>query len=203
MDLLLIRHGATEWNATGRFVGRTDIPLSDTGMQQAQAVAEMLKGEPLSRIITSDLHRARATAEALARGRDLAIELDARLREFDFGCWEGLTWLEIVERFPELTEDHAHTARLYAPEQGETFDQVCARVEPVLDEIVTAGAPHDHVALVAHAGVIHASLAVTLGIQFDTMSVSIKTGSATRLTMKNGTWQLMDLSHVPTLDPTH
>ncbi|MHB8462719.1 MAG: histidine phosphatase family protein, partial [Vulcanimicrobiaceae bacterium] len=89
------------------------------------------------------------------------------------------------------------------PSQGETFDQVCARVEPVLDEILAASAPDDHVALVAHAGVIHASLAVTLGLQFDAMSVSIKTGSATRLTMKNGTWQLMDLSDVPALDPTH
>ncbi len=203
MDLLLIRHGATEWNATGRFVGRTDIPLSESGLQQAQALAEMLKDEPLSRILSSDLGRARTTAETLARGRDTVIELDARLREFDFGLWEGLTWLEIIERFPALTADHAHTARLYAPEQGETFDHVCARVEPVLDEIVAAGAPSDHVALVAHAGVIHATLAVTLGIQFDTMAVSIKTGSVTRLTMKNGTWQLMDLSNVPTLNSAH
>ncbi len=202
MDLLLIRHGATEWNATGRFVGRTDVPLSETGVQQAQALAEMLKGEPLSRILTSDLQRARATAEALARGRDTVIELDARLREFDFGLWEGLTWLEIVERFPEVTADQAHTARLYAPSKGETFDQVCDRVAPLIDELLAVSSASDHVALVAHAGVIHAMLSVTLGLQFDTMAVSIKTGSATRLTMKNGTWQLMDLSNVPTLDPT-
>ena len=203
MDLLLIRHGATEWNATGRFVGRTDIPLSETGVQQAKALAEMLKGEPLSRILTSDLQRARATAQALARGRDTIIELDARLREFDFGLWEGLTWLEIIERFPELTADHAHTARLYAPSQGETFDQVCSRVAPLIDELLAVSSAGDNIALVSHAGVIHAVLSVTLGLQFDTMSVSIKTGSVTRLTMKNGTWQLMDLSDVPTLDPTH
>lgn len=201
MELLLVRHGATEWNATGRFVGRTDLALSELGRRQASALGRMLKHQPIARIISSDLARARATAEGIAASHALPVKLDVRLREFDFGAWEGLTWSEIAAAYPEVADTHAHAARLYAPQGGETFIDVRERVAALINSLTPQNFPGVTV-LVAHAGVIHAALSATLGAEFDAMAVTIKTGSVTRLTMKNGHWHLMSLSDVPTDDTT-
>jgi 2,3-bisphosphoglycerate-dependent phosphoglycerate mutase len=106
--LLLVRHGETDWNADGRLQGHTDRPLSDYGRQQAQQLAEELEGEEIAAIYSSDLARARETAEIVGERLALPVGLDPDLREKDWGTWEGLTSVERdrVEFVGESTEAH-------------------------------------------------------------------------------------------------
>jgi broad specificity phosphatase PhoE len=106
--LLLVRHGETDWNADGRLQGHTNRPLSDFGRRQARQLAEELDGEKLDALYSSDLARARATAEIVGERLGLAVALDPDLREKDWGTWEGLTAVERdrVEFVGESTEAH-------------------------------------------------------------------------------------------------
>ena len=106
--LLLVRHGETDWNADGRLQGQTDRPLSEFGRRQARALADELEGDELEAIYSSDLVRARETAEILGERLGLPVVLDPELREKDWGTWEGLTAVERdrVEFVGESTEAH-------------------------------------------------------------------------------------------------
>lgn len=106
--LLLVRHGETDWNADGRLQGHTDRPLNEYGRRQAQQLAEELDGEELEAIYSSDLARARETAEIVGQRLGLPTVLDPDLREKDWGTWEGLTAVERdrVEFVGESTEAH-------------------------------------------------------------------------------------------------
>jgi broad specificity phosphatase PhoE len=106
--LLLVRHGETDWNADGRLQGQTDRPLSDFGRRQARQLAAELTEEDLEAIYSSDLSRARETAQIVAERLGLPVLLDPDLREKDWGTWEGLTAVERdrVEFVGESTEEH-------------------------------------------------------------------------------------------------
>ena len=106
--LLLVRHGETDWNAEGRLQGHTDRPLSDYGRGQARRLAEELEGEELEAIYSSDLARARETAEIVGVRLGLRVALEPDLREKDWGTWEGLSAVERdrVEFVGESTEAH-------------------------------------------------------------------------------------------------
>jgi broad specificity phosphatase PhoE len=106
--LLLVRHGETDWNAEGRLQGQTDRPLSELGRRQARRLAEDLPREQLEAIYSSDLARARETAEIVGERVGLPVELDPDLREKDWGTGEGLTAAERdrVEFVGESTEAH-------------------------------------------------------------------------------------------------
>ena len=106
--LLLVRHGETDWNADGRLQGQTDRPLSDFGRDQARRLAEELESEVLKAIYSSDLARARETAEIVGERIGLPVVPEPDLREKDWGTWEGLTAVERdrVEFVGESTEAH-------------------------------------------------------------------------------------------------
>jgi 2,3-bisphosphoglycerate-dependent phosphoglycerate mutase len=108
-ELLLVRHGETDWNAEGRLQGHTDRPLTDYGRKQARGLADDLADEELEAIYSSDLARARETAEIVGERLGLPVVLDPDLREKDWGNWEGLTAVERdrVEFVGESTEAHA------------------------------------------------------------------------------------------------
>ncbi|MBV8256531.1 MAG: histidine phosphatase family protein [Actinobacteria bacterium] len=106
--LLLVRHGETDWNAEGRLQGHTDRPLNEFGRRQAARLAEELAGERIDAIWSSDLARARETAQIVAARLGLPVEFDTGLREKSWGNWEGLTAgeREQVEYEGESTEAH-------------------------------------------------------------------------------------------------
>jgi broad specificity phosphatase PhoE len=106
--LLLVRHGETDWNAEGRLQGHTDRPLSEFGGRQTRRLADDLEDEELEAIYSSDLSRARETAEIVGERLGLPVVLDPDLREKDWGTWEGLTAVERdrVEFVGESTEAH-------------------------------------------------------------------------------------------------
>ncbi|MBV8031441.1 MAG: histidine phosphatase family protein [Betaproteobacteria bacterium] len=97
----IVRHGETAWNAEGRVQGQLDIPLSPSGLAQAQAVARALAGESFHAIYSSDLVRVRQTAEPTALAMKKEILLDNALRERHYGEFQGITYAEAKERFPE------------------------------------------------------------------------------------------------------
>jgi len=100
-QILLARHGETDWNLGRRVQGHTDVPLNATGIAQAQALADELASEPIVAVYSSDLERARDTARAVAARHGLPVWTDPDLREKHFGSWEGLTDTEIRQHFPD------------------------------------------------------------------------------------------------------
>jgi broad specificity phosphatase PhoE len=155
MELVCVRHGRTAWNADRRFQGQTDIPLDDEGLAQAQALAAHLRAERFDLALASDLSRARTTAEAICAERDVALELTPALREMHFGEWEGLTWDQIVTRWPELDAAHAMAPMYYTAEGGESWDALCARVDAFLRATTAGRGPDERALIVSHAGVMH------------------------------------------------
>jgi len=89
--LLLVRHGETDWNASGRLQGHTDQPLNDYGRRQARELADRLSDDGIAAIYASDLSRAKETAEIVGARLGLPVVVDADLRERNWGSWEGLT----------------------------------------------------------------------------------------------------------------
>ncbi len=202
-ELVLIRHGATVWNRQRRFQGHSDVPLAEEGYAQARAISAALHETAFDAVYSSDLARALETARLLAEAHAVDITPEPRLREFDFGAWEGLTWEEIVATRPHLRETGATAAELYAPEDGESFAQLCARVADFLDDLLRA--PHAAVAVVTHAGPLHALLTVCpvhrAGEAIDPLRVAFSPGGITRLAMEEGGARLITLDDIRHLDP--
>lgn len=104
IDLIVVRHGETEWNRIRRLQGHTDVALNETGIEQAVKLAVALAEERIAAIHSSDLGRALATARPVAAGLGLPVIPHASLRERNYGVLEGLTYAEIEERHPEEAE---------------------------------------------------------------------------------------------------
>jgi broad specificity phosphatase PhoE len=160
-ELLLVRHGETDWNRDGRFQGHADTPLNDAGREQARALADELAGDRIDLVYTSDLLRARETAEIVARRLDADVVARSELREIDVGEWEGLTWSEIEERYPEGARTwHEHG---YGWKSGETYDQLGERIIAALRRIA-ADHPDRRVLVVGHGGTVRATRAFIEGL---------------------------------------
>jgi broad specificity phosphatase PhoE len=145
---LLIRHGESTWNAVGRWQGWADPPLSAVGERQARDAAQHLRGAGLTRVVASDLQRARRTAELLAKALGLGEPLVvSELKERDVGEFSGLTRAEIDERWPGW--DHASLAP-----GAETPEAFLARILQGLDRVVSAVDEDDVVLVATHGGVI-------------------------------------------------
>lgn len=153
--LLLIRHGETAWNAEHRIQGQLDVPLSASGIRQSAQLAERLAAEPIAAIYSSDLARAALTAAPLGARIGRVPQLDARLRERDFGVFQGLTLDEIAERFPREFERWRARELDWAMPDGESAQQLLVRVTAALTDIV-ARHPDAVVVVVAHGGVLDA-----------------------------------------------
>lgn len=161
--LLLARHGETAWNASRRYQGQMDVPLHETGRNQADALANRLSGESIGAIYASDLQRAWETATAVAAFHDLPVQADPRLREIAFGDWEGLTSEQIRERDPESLKAWYDDPLHASPPGGETLDQVARRAGAALAEM-TANNPGKTVLTVAHGGILRVLLCLALEI---------------------------------------
>jgi len=151
--LLLVRHGETDWNRERRWQGHTDRVLNETGRMQARTLAAELAEERLAAVYSSDLVRARETAEILATPHGLAVRLDSRLREVDVGEWSGLTNAEIEQRFPDGFDRRLGGGVGW--ERGETYDEMGSRVVAAIHEIAAAH-PDETVAVVTHGGAMRA-----------------------------------------------
>ena len=164
--LLLIRHGQTTYNATGRMQGHLDTELSEAGHSQARAAADLLEDKGITAIVSSDLIRARDTAEIIARRLGLEVSVDKRLRETHLGEWQGMTSAEVDEQFPGARALWRHDPT-WAPPQGESRVDVANRARPVIDELMQNHPQWDEgaVLVVAHGGAISALTCHLLGLE--------------------------------------
>ena len=132
---LLLRHGQTPMSVQKRYAGRSDIPLTDVGLQQAAAAAKRLASAGIDVIVASPLLRARQTAGEVAATTGAPVVTDDGFRETDFGAWEGLTFAEVRERWPaEVSAWLADPA--VPPPDGESFTQVSERVSAALQRVL-------------------------------------------------------------------
>jgi broad specificity phosphatase PhoE len=146
-DLLVVRHGQSEWNAIGRWQGHADPVLSELGRRQAAVAAGSIGA--VDGIISSDLLRAAETAAIIAQQLGVGpVMVDERLRERDIGEWSGLTDAEIRKRWPGWLEDGRR------PDGFEDLDVMLARVNASFDAIHEA-TPGGSLLVVTHGGVIH------------------------------------------------
>jgi probable phosphoglycerate mutase len=145
---ILLRHGQTEFSTERRFAGRGDIALTDTGRRQAAAAADRLTACGINAIVTSPLQRARRTAEAVAAATGAPLAVDDGLVEADFGKWEGLTFGEAAQRWPEEMSAWLASADV-APPGGESLAHAARRVLAALDRLLTAH-PRETLVLVSH-----------------------------------------------------
>ena len=185
---MLWRHGQTTWNAENRFQGQTDIPLSETGVAQAERAARLLAALKPDRIYSSDLSRASSTARALGRITGLPVTLDKDLRERSGGSWEGLTSEEIRERFPaeRVTWD---------PPDGETRSAVADRVYGALTRIAGELGDDDELAVVAsHGAAIRLGVERFLGLDVNHSGIlgPLTNCSWSVLGLRRGTWRLLE-----------
>ncbi|WP_414638274.1 histidine phosphatase family protein [Actinomycetospora sp.] len=165
-ELVLVRHGQTEWHADNRYAGRSDVALTRRGHDQAEELARWASGAGLDAVLTSPLTRARGTAGPAAAAAGLDPVVDERLVEVDFGKGDGLTRDEMAAQFPE-----ALTAFLAAPAScplpgGETGAAAIARARPVLDE-ACRDRPDGRVLVVAHQTLLRLLLCDLLRIPLD------------------------------------
>jgi probable phosphoglycerate mutase len=160
--ILLVRHGETDWNATGRLQGQSDTPLNATGHEQARRAAQRLVSEPVRALYSSDLARAFQTATIIGQTLGLAVVTSPHWRERQYGVWEGLTAAEIQGRYPE--EFAAWRARSpdFAPPQGETRSQLLSRA---LAELQTIALRHvgETAVVVTHGGLCYVLISHFLG----------------------------------------
>jgi len=164
-ELLLLRHGRTEWNASRRFQGQEDVPLDPVGMAQAVAVAPLLAAREPVLLATSDLQRATATAGPTAARTGLPLAVDPRWREIALGAWQGLTGAQAAVRFPA---EHAAWARGEDVRRGggETYAEVGVRAAAAAQALVAAVEARGGglVVVVTHGGTIRATLGSLLGL---------------------------------------
>jgi broad specificity phosphatase PhoE len=157
----LARHGQSDWNAELRWQGYADRPLTELGRQQAAELARQLAEVPLDAVYSSDLLRARETAEAVASPHGLVVQALPELREIDVGSWSGITRAEAEERFPEAFR--RWTGGSHGWEDGETYEDMATRVVAAVLEIA-AEHPGGTVLVVSHGGPIRMLHASSLGM---------------------------------------
>ncbi len=157
IDLLLIRHGETAWNRERRMQGHIDIPLSEAGLRQAQALGRALASERPLAIYSSDLGRARATAQPAADAHNLPVILRASLRERCYGAFEGLLYDEISQRYPQAfaawRARELHARFPSGERDAETQQEFHDRAVAAVTDIVSTH-PAGKLVVVTHGGVL-------------------------------------------------
>lgn len=159
--LYLVRHGQVADGHTDRYHGHNDVDLSPTGIRQCEALAAYLQDVPLAGLYASDLTRTRQGADIIGQGRGLEVQTIPAFREINFGIWEGLTFQEIMARYPEELQQRFADLANYRIPGGESLRDLQARVLPALQDL-----RHRHEGqnflIVAHAGINRVILAHAL-----------------------------------------
>jgi glucosyl-3-phosphoglycerate phosphatase len=154
--IVLWRHGRTKWNLEHRFQGTTDIPLDETGVEQASRSARLLAALRPAAIVSSPLRRAAATAAALSEVTGLPVDHDTGLIERHGGVWEGLTNHEIRTRYPD---EHA----IWQPPGGETVQEVAKRFADALDRALDHIPDGGLIVVVSHGAAVRIGMLHWLG----------------------------------------
>jgi probable phosphoglycerate mutase len=179
MRVYCVRHGESVYNAEGRIQGQADVPLSQLGWRQGEAVAEALRDVPLDAIYSSPLARAKQTAEILAERVSLPICYDDRLKEIHAGIFQHQRRVDLEKSHPQELERWRSEDLDYAIPGGETRRQLMTRGCEAIAAIATSG--HRRAALVAHGRLLVVTLKCLVGLAADDPPISLENGSITTI----------------------
>jgi broad specificity phosphatase PhoE len=195
VQILLVRHGATDWNLQGRCQGSSDRGLSEVGIRQAEGIASLLSDEEIHAIYSSQLRRARQTAEYISQPHNLPVLIAEDVRELDHGHLEGLTFSQIKENYAEfLVRWRSEPAELRVP-GGERLADVAERAWNGLNQIVQRHREAERILVVSHnfpiLGIVCRVTATDLN-QY--RNFHIDPCGVTRLVYKGGQWDLTEVN---------
>lgn len=193
-DMLLycIRHGQTVYNAEGRVQGQTDVPLSDVGLAQSEAVASALAGEPIAAVYSSPLQRALQTARPLAARWGLPVHTDPRLMEIHLGDFQGRLRAELDREYPEVFARWRSGDPEFAFPGGETRRSLLDRSLAAFDAIRDTG--HSHVAVVTHGALLLAVIRAFLGVPPEIRMSPLENASISIISMEGSDVQVVKLN---------
>ena len=161
-QIILVRHGETEWNVKEVFRGRIDIELNETGLKQAQPLAKYLSDIKIDAIYSSPLRRALTTAEIIASYHKLKVEIAPGLIDFDYGEWQGLPHQEVRDKYGRLYAQWINCPDRVKMPAGESLDEVRKRAMKVVDRVITKY--EGSVVLVSHRVVNKVLICALLGL---------------------------------------
>ena len=136
IEIILARHGETEWNVGEVFRGRIDVELNETGIKQAELLAEYLSDSKIGAIYSSPLKRALKTAEIIAGYHKLDVEIAPGLIDFDYGKWQGLSHQEVKDKYKELYAEWVNSPDKVKMPAGESLNDVRKRAIDVVDRVI-------------------------------------------------------------------
>jgi 2,3-bisphosphoglycerate-dependent phosphoglycerate mutase len=194
--IILVRHGETDWNASGRIQGHHDTPLNAVGRQQARWVAQRLAREPVRALYSSDLARAFETATIIGASLGLTVVTSPRWRERHYGAWEGLTAAEIQARDPAQYAQWRTRSTDFAPPQGESRSQLLTRA---LAELQTIARRHTRamVVVVTHGGLCYGLISHILGsVDGDRREFTFGNASMHTLEMTGERWSVVSMNDI-------
>jgi phosphoserine phosphatase len=161
--IYLVRHGQTAWNVTETFRGRTDVPLDETGLREAEGAGGFFRGIEVHAIYASPLARALQTASQIAKVVQREVEPHPGLIDMSFGTWEGHSLEEVREKDPERFRQWRETPHLLHVPGGETLDEVRDRAMRAVEDVIQTY-PDDSVVLVSHRVLNKVILCAVLGL---------------------------------------
>jgi len=161
-EIILVRHGETEWNVEEIFRGRIDIELNETGMKQAQLLAEYLSQIKIDAIYSSPLKRALKTAEVIASYHNFDVKVVPSLIDFDYGEWQGLSHQEVRDKYKEVYAEWIKNPHRVKMPSGESLDDVRKRAIGVVGNIIAKY--EGTVVLVSHRVVNKVLICALLGL---------------------------------------
>lgn len=189
--ICLVRHGETDWNTEGRVQGHIDIPLNATGLAQARATAANLAAERFAALYASDLQRARQTAAEAAAILEMETRTDPSLRERHYGCFQGLTYVEAQQRYPEGYRRFKERDLSFAFEHGESLVDFAARIRTALEALAQRH-PGEQVLVVTHGGVLDIAHRLTSGKPLTSArDFSIPNAALNWIEYADGSWRLL------------
>lgn len=189
--LVIWRHGRTSWNAEQRFQGQTDIDLDETGIAQAERAAGMLASLRPALIVSSDLRRARDTAEPLARLLGTTVHEDPGLRETFAGAWEGLTRIELEQLPGPSIAEWAVNSQIRPGVTGETRLEVATRVVAAIERALVQVPDGGCLVVVTHGGAARAGIGALLGLPSEHWAILG--------VLSNASWSVLIESRDPSL----
>lgn len=198
-ELILVRHGETEWNQQQILQGHADSPLTTAGVAQAHVVGQRIAQLNPEIIYSSDLGRAYTTAQIVATYHPKPIRPEQSLRERCLGIFQGFSWPQIQQQFPQVYQEYNRHSPDYVIPEGESYLQFVQRVMAGVEQIAVQH-PQQKVLVVTHGGVIGALIRQILSIPYSApRRFSLKNTSVNRVHFRNGEWMVEtfgDISHL-------
>jgi broad specificity phosphatase PhoE len=199
-ELILARHGQTAWNVVEVFRGRSGVDLDETGLKQAELLADYLRERRIEAVYSSPLQRALKTARAIASRHKLKVVITQGLNDLKFGEWEGLPVTEVREKYVTLFTEWVEQPHLVEIPGGEGLDDVTGRVLNLVNDIVMRH--KGTVVLVSHRVVHKVLILALLGLDNSHFwNVKLDTAAITTFAYENNRWVLNEHNNTCYLQP--